>query len=73
MGKPHKDTLVLSYIERAIPAAPLEEKLKLSHDFRRVFDAIFAIAVRLEEEERIAVETRDKSGGFASVRTTLEI
>ena len=68
-----KDPFVLSYIERALPDAPLEEKLKLTADFRRIFDALFAIAVRLEEEERLAKTSRDKSGEFASVEISHDL
>ena len=69
MRKPERDTRILPYIEAALPDATKEEKLALSFQFRRIFNAWWAIAMRVAEEKKDR-EKRDKDGGFDSVKGT---
>jgi hypothetical protein len=54
MRKPERDTRILPYIEKACPDSSYEEKLELSFQFRRIFDAWWAIALRLAREKEEA-------------------
>jgi hypothetical protein len=54
MRKPERDTRILPYIEKACPDSSYEEKLELSAQFRRIFDAYWAIAMRLATEKEEA-------------------
>jgi hypothetical protein len=67
MRKKIQDTRVLPYIQKALPDATEEEKLALSFQFRAIFNAWWAIAMRVAQEE-LEREKRDKAGGFDSVR-----
>lgn len=62
-----RHNVVLPIIEEAIPEATPERKLELSNEFRRFFDAWWAVAERIADEEWASTGERDNSSEFARV------
>jgi hypothetical protein len=63
-----RDITVLSFVEKGMPDATFEEKMKCSQQFWLYFDAWWAVAERITKEEAEGVNNIDKDSKGGSLK-----